>query len=149
MNVVLDVSQFDETCTHFQKPVRNTVMDNSDFIRLVYSTGLFSLNGLLLRFTLKGARTERYFAKHKCVFPVRENRSVVDAIVAVEDAVLRRSGVANKVQVRKISEQLVGGAIKLFVVDKPGRAVNDFVLKVSGVWETESEYGVTFKFVGT
>jgi hypothetical protein len=115
----------------------------------VYSTGLFSLNGLLVRFTLKGARTERYFAKHKCAFPIPDNRATIDALMAVEDAILRKSGVAGKRQVHKIREQLTSGAIKLFVVDKPGRVASDFILKVSGVWETENEYGVTFKFVGT
>ena len=148
MNIILDISQFDETCTHFQKPVRNTVMDDSDFIRLVYSTGLFSLNGLLVRFSLQGAKIDRYFAKHKCSFSINDNRDIVNAINNIEEAILRRSGITSKIRVRKIHEQMNSGTIKLFVVDKPGRGTNDFVLKVSGVWETECEYGVTFKFVG-
>ena len=31
--------------------------------------------------------------------------------------------------------------------DKIEKTLNSFVLKISGVWETQTEYGVTFKII--
>ena len=46
MNVVLDIDDFKLENVFFQDSVKNTVMDNSDFIRTLYSTELFTINGI-------------------------------------------------------------------------------------------------------
>lgn len=147
MNVILDISQFDKDCLHFQKPVRNTVMDNSNFIRVVYSNELFSLNSLFVKFTLHNARTERYFAKFKCSFSRSDNEKVVQQLINLEREILRRAEIADKKYACNISEQLQAGTIKLFANEPEGQIGNKFLLKVSGVWETAHELGVTFKFI--
>tara|TARA_Y100000748_G_scaffold287067_1_gene270881 strand:- start:3477 stop:3956 length:480 start_codon:yes stop_codon:yes gene_type:complete len=147
MNVILDISQFDKDCVHFQKPVRNTVMDNSNFIRVVYSNELFSLNGLFVKFSLRNARTERYFAKFKCSFGRNDNEEVVRQLINLEGEILRRAGITGKQYACKIREQLQAGTIKLFANEPDGQIGNNFLLKVSGVWETADELGVTFKFI--
>ena len=149
MNVVLDLSQFDKDCVHFQKPVRNTVMDKSNFIRVVYSNELFSLNGLFVKFNLRNAKTEKYFAKFKCSFGHTDNEHIVDELIGLEADVLRRTGITGKKYACKIREQLQSGTIKLFANEQDGHFGNNFLLKVSGVWETADEVGVTFKFIDT
>ena len=44
MNLVLDINEFDINNVFFQKPITNTVIDNSDFIRILYSTDLIKWN---------------------------------------------------------------------------------------------------------
>ena len=47
----------------------------------------------------------------------------------------------------KIYEQLKNGNIKVFTNEMSYKINNNaFVLKISGVWETEQNYGVTYKF---
>ena len=147
MNVVLDISQFDKDCVHFQKSVRNTVMDNSHFIRVVYSIELFSLNGLFVKFSLRNAKVERYFAKFKCNFGCSGNEEVVQQLINLERVILQRAGIKGKQYACKIREQLEAGTIKLFANESDGQVGNNFILKVSGVWETADEVGVTFKFI--
>jgi len=147
MNVVLDISQFDKDCVHFHKPVRNTVMDNSNFIRVVYSNELFSLNGLFVKFSLRNAKVERYFAKFKCNFSEADNKEVVQQLINLEEEILRRAGIKGKLYSCKIREQLRAGTIKLFANEPDDQVGNNFILKVSGVWETADEVGVTFKFI--
>ena len=147
MNVVLDIAQFNKDYIHFQKPVRNTVMDNSNFIRVIYSNQLFSLNGLFVQFSLRSARTERYFAKFKCTFNQADNEAVAGRLIALESEILRRTSITGKRHACKIREQLQAGTIKLFANENDGQIGNSFLLKVSGVWETATEIGVTFKFM--
>ena len=147
MNIVLDLPQFDRDCIHFQEAVHNTVMDNSNFIRILYSNSLFTLNGLFIKFSLRGARTERYFAKYKCSFDPEDNNTTVDQLIAVEREILSRCPITYKKPQERISEQLRGGSIKLFASETQGLIGNCFILKISGVWETATEIGITFKFI--
>lgn len=147
MNIILDISQLDNECVHFQKPVRNTVMDNSNFIRLVYSNELFSLNGLFVKFSLNNATIERYFAKFKCNFKYSDNEEVVQQLIKLEESILQRVEITDKKYAFKIREQLQAGTIKLFANEPDRQIGNNFLLKISGVWETAHELGVTFKFI--
>ena len=46
MNIVLELDQFDINNVYFQEAVTNTIMDDSIFIRAIYSNNLFMLNGI-------------------------------------------------------------------------------------------------------
>jgi len=46
----------------------------------------------------------------------------------------------------KIYEQLKNGNIKLFS-ESFDKITNKFLLKIAGIWETDTEYGLTYKFL--
>ena len=147
MNVVLSTSQFNKDYVHYQEPVRNTVMDDSNFIRIIYSNDLFALNGIFLQFSLYNAKIERYFAKYKCTFDYSDNRAIVSQLIRIEEDIIKLTAITNKRPAYKIREQLQGGGIKLFANENDERVGNSFLLKISGIWETASEIGITFKFI--
>ena len=68
MYVVLDVADFNINNIFFQEKVKNTVMDNSNFLRVNYSNELFILNGIFIKFNLKLYAIEKSFNKFKCLF---------------------------------------------------------------------------------
>jgi hypothetical protein len=45
----------------------------------------------------------------------------------------------------KIYEQLRNGNIKLF--NEVNKSFCSFILKISGIWETQFNYGLTYKFI--
>jgi len=100
-----------------------------------------------VKFSLRNARVERYFAKFKCNFSEADNEEVVQQLINLEGEILRRAGIKGKMYACKIREQLQAGTIKLFANEPDGQVGNNFILKVSGVWETADEVGVTFKFI--
>ena len=53
---------------------------------------------------------------------------------------------ANKIAQFKIYEQMKNGNIKIFS-DNIEKTNNLFMLKISGIWETDHFYGLTYKFV--
>ena len=53
MNIAIGIDEFSIENVFFQDPVKNTVMEDSNFIRALYSTDLFVLNGIFLKITLK------------------------------------------------------------------------------------------------
>ena len=52
----------------------------------------------------------------------------------------------NKIPKFDIYEQMIQGTVRLFQ-DDTHLTSNLFILKISGIWETINEYGLTFKFI--
>jgi hypothetical protein len=146
MNVVIDIDEFEIENVFFQDSVKNTVMDDSNFIRTIYSTNLFTLNGIFLKIAINTLSVEKYFNKYKCSFDKVLNAAEVSKIVSIEECILNRINIKNKRATYKIYDQLECGNIKLFTDSTDRRINNQYILKISGIWETEREYGVTYKF---
>ena len=147
MNVVLDIDDFALENVYFQDPVKNTVMDNSDFIRTLYSTKLFTLNGIFLRTNISTSYIEKYFNKYKCGFDKELNRVEIEKMLLIEKEILQNAGIKNKRAAYRIQDQLSSGNIKLFTDNLDKSLSNQYIFKISGIWETASEYGVTYKFM--
>ena len=44
-----------------------------------------------------------------------------------------------------LNSSLVNGIIKIY--KKESKSLNNVILKISGIWETEKEIGITYKFI--
>ena len=49
MNIIIELDNFNDECLFYNSPVKNTVMDDSNFIRILYSNKLFTLNGIFIK----------------------------------------------------------------------------------------------------
>jgi len=151
MYLVLDPKQIGPEHIMTQPSVRNTVMSDSDFIRLVYSDGVMALNGIHVMARLHPQRIEQYFNKYRCTIDLKKSAREAQAISSLEQMVLDQAGILNKRPVKRITEQLQQGHFKLFSEVHSTTSARDtvpmLVLKMSGIWETEEEYGVTHKFI--
>ena len=147
MNVVLDIDDFKLENVFFQDSVKNTVMDNSNFIRTLYSTNLFTLNGIFLKTKINTSYVEKYFNKYKCIFDKELNRTVIDKMLLIEKNILQKVEIKDKNAAYRIEDQLLGGNIKLFTDNLEKSLENQYIFKISGIWETETDYGVTYKFM--
>lgn len=147
MNIVTDINAFDSNNVYFLDSVKNTIMSDSNFIRIIYSNHLFMLNGIFLKINLKITSSDKYYNKYKYTFDYNINKSEIEKIILIEEIVLRMLNIKNKFPVFRIGEQLINENIKLFS-DVPFKNIeNQFVLKMSGVWESDTEYGIIYKFM--
>jgi hypothetical protein len=147
MNVVLGIDDFKLENVFFQDSVKNTVMDNSDFIRTMYSTELFTLNGIFLKTNISTSHIEKYFNKYKCIFDKELNQIEIDKMLLIEKRILKKVGIKDKRAAYRIEDQLSSGNIKLFTDNLEKSLGNQYIFKISGIWETETDYGVTYKFM--
>ena len=150
MNIVLDINDYDHNNIFFQTPIKNTIMDKSNFIRIIYSNNVFTLNGILLKINLIMSGVERYFNKYKYTFNPNENKDVINKLIEIEKNILNRINIKNKNQICRISTQLQSGNIKLFTTVPIINKHTDYIVKISGIWESIDEcgdYGITYKFI--
>lgn len=146
MNIVKNIDQYNEDNVYFLEPIQNNIMNNGYFIRIVYSTSSFILNGIYLHIKLNHISVEKYYNKYKCCFDTLQYKTLIDKIQNIEYGILKKISIPNKTPQYKIYDQLRNGNIKVFseTSDKIG---NSFLLKIAGIWETEFEYGLTYKFL--
>lgn len=146
MNIVKRLDQYDENNVYFCEPIKNNVMCDGNFIRVLYSTNNMVLNGVYLLIQLNDIILEKYYSKCKCIFNVNTHSELINNLRSIEETLLKKLSFKNKQPQFKIFEQINNGTIKIFG-DVQTKQNNLFILKISGVWETCQSYGLTYKFI--
>ena len=146
MNIVKRIDQYDNNNIFFCEPIKNNIMNDGNFIRIIYSTNNIVLNGIYLLIILNDITCDRYYTKYRCNFNVTTHKSIIDSVKIIEENLLRKFEINNKIPQFKIYEQLQNGNIKIFT-DIGNKSTASFILKISGIWETQFNYGLTYKFI--
>lgn len=145
MNLVKTIEQYKDTDIIFCDPIKNNIMCDGNFIRILYSTSSIVLNGIYLLVKLYDITCERYYNKYKCTFSTLVNKDIVENLKSIEERILHMYK-TNKTPCFKVYEQIKSGYIKIFT-DVGNVNQCSFVLKISGIWETPTNYGLTYKFM--
>jgi hypothetical protein len=147
MNIVKRLDQYNDENVYFCEPIKNNVMNDGIFIRILYSTPIFVLNGINLLVPLHDIIIEKYYNKFKCTFNVTTHKEIIENLKIIEEGLLKKYNIKNKIPQYKIYEQFKNGNIKLFLENTDKLLNSNFMLKISGIWETDSHFGLTYKFL--
>lgn len=162
MNVVLHTRNFDTSSIYFTDTKVNTHIPNSTFNRITYSTSNFMMNGVYFNIELNIRSIEKNFNSnvYLCYFdPESEfNSRVIKILDTIENDILRKwtklsspsSSLNMRIQTKEIMQQMNDGMISvwkhdIFITDKP--VFHTFIIKIAGVWENDTECGLTYKFI--
>ena len=146
MNIAKRIDQYDNNSVILCDPIKNNIMSEGNFIRILYSTQNITLNGIYIVITLNNITCEKYFSKYRCFFNMLSHKDLLDKLQIIEENILSKYRTIDKIPQYKIYEQIKNGNIKLFN-DVGNKSVCSFILKISGIWETQSNYGLTYKFI--
>ena len=80
------------------------------------------------------------------MFDTNHYRDIIDKLRVIEDGILKKINIPDKIPQYKLYDQLKNGNIKVFS-ETYDKINNNFLLKIAGIWETEYEYGLTYKFI--
>ena len=148
MNLVTSIEQYHPRYVHFSEPIKNTVIPNSNFIRIYYSNNDMTLNGIYIKVSISNIQTEKYYNKYKCSFNKNENYKLIYMLQKFENDILNKYRINNKISQTILFNQLNQGSMKIFAESEQIFQTNmNFILKVSGIWENDREYGITYKFI--
>ena len=146
MNFVKRIEQYDENNVFFCEPIKNNVMNEGNFIRILYSTHNVVFNGIYLLITLNDISCDKYYSKYRCLFNVSHHKDIIDNLKIIEEDLLKKYEISDKIAQFKIYEQLKNGNLKIFNDIGTKNTSSLFILKISGIWETQYNYGLTYKF---
>lgn len=137
--------QYKSYAIMFGEPIKNNIINNSLFSKILYCDEKFTTNGICILVHLTDVICEKYYNKFKCNFNISQNNDIIQILKQIEKKILSKY-ITKKTPVYKIYENINSGYLKHFT-DIGNNYKCDFILKISGIWETEHYYGLTFKFV--
>ena len=158
MNVILDISKFSTEFLFFLEKKQNIVFDGI-FTKIVYSNELFLMNGVYFQFPIKFMKMNENINKIYLSYHIytKGNLEIVQSFMNLEFMILeqyKKMNNCNKKINNTLSKQLNSGNVKIFnsyrrpTEDMSAVSVNGhacFIMKISGVWETNDEVGITYK----
>lgn len=146
MNIVKYINQYDDKYVYLCDPIKNNIINEGNFVRIIYSTDNVIFNGIYILIKLNEVTCDKYFNKYKYNFNIYTHLDIITKIQKIEQQILHKFGICNKIIQFKLYDQLKSGNIKIFdgVLDKSNVTL---ILKISGIWESQHAYGLTFKFL--
>jgi hypothetical protein len=141
-NAIMTIEQYNGNSIFFCEPIKNNIMLNGDFIRMVYSTKHVTMNSIYLKLPFCITSVSKYY--NKCKYEI-ELTSDIDKIKSIEMDIIQRINTRGKRPQYNIYETLQKRCVKNVCEYKEDSKT--LVLKMSGIWETDDECGITYKFV--
>jgi hypothetical protein len=146
MIIAKSINQYNNNYVYFCNPIKNNIIYDGKFIRIIYSTPQLIMNGIFLHLELFNVSCEKNFNKYKYSFNIEKNNSIIEEIKNIEQQLLMKADIKIKIPQFKLYEQLISGNIKLLYENMNSNKL-EMVIKISGIWETQFNYGLTFKFI--
>jgi hypothetical protein len=151
MNLILPWKRFQQENIQFMKTRKNMIMEDSLFIKLLYSDENLVMNSVYLEFPL----VMQEINKNMVVFQQQENEALIQKMARIEQDILlyyKMVHQANKTMVLSVLSSLDRGFIKFnSLTGTSGPRIpfckNDIcVLKISGIWESTDAIGLNSKW---
>lgn len=154
--------QFSIENLFFMDRVKNVIMKNGDFIKFLYSDQDCVMNSLYFQVPLIVSGQEKSFHKTRLLYDNLNNINIsyTRQIYLIEKTILDYFANNGKKPIYKISENMYNGNIHFSESEQnpvaaatappPPPILNTkgkFIIKFSGIWENNTEYGITYKFI--
>jgi hypothetical protein len=149
MILVKNIDQYNSAYVQFSKLMKNNVMKNSYFTKIFYSNPLFKLNGIYLKVDIINYLSEIHIYHDNYVFNPSVYDQIIEKIRMIEIEILNKLDVKNKIPEYDLHRILMSGNIKITednYYNLP-KVFDFFIIKISGVWENNTHYGLNYKFI--
>lgn len=143
MDILIEIDKINFNQITFNFPVPNSIIENGLFNRICYSTPNISLNGLNIFFMLEDYKIEKFYNKFKINYDIEKNQSSINKIINIEKKILSKINIRNKSPVFKLTDNFLTKNIK---INQYLNNSNGICLKISGIWQTKNNFGLTFRF---
>ncbi len=155
MNIILDCddkkNSFNIYNVFFGKKVPNTIVENSSFYNIIYSTDTIILSNIHILIPLKSINIISYYNKYKVFFSPSVNFKIMNKIKNIEEEIILKFKKfrTNKEPLYNLYNQIMTKQIKVNSKENLVEEKNTIrlLLKISGIWENETNYGIIYSFI--
>ena len=150
MLLLIDKDKYDSNSIYFGEKNTNNIIDNSFFYNITYITSLFTIQQLHINFELKNLSFEPYYNKYKLtLMSIDINKETLKKLIYFEYSILKLFK-SNKIHNLKLKEQIQNNTLKCVSNIDINRKIyekQNFVIKISGIWENSTEIGLIYKLI--
>lgn len=161
MNLLCDIRDFKKGNLSFLETKKNMIIDGF-FTKIIYTDSTISLNGLYLlcpfqidlgvaaSLVAAGGAAPHTGKPRSIMLQIPPDERTIEMLSQIEYEMIeyyKDYFKMNKVNVYSLKNQLRLGTIKVHTDENLGiRETQGLTIKISGIWETETNLGITFKF---
>tara|TARA_E500000178_G_scaffold329200_1_gene359880 strand:+ start:522 stop:1010 length:489 start_codon:yes stop_codon:yes gene_type:complete len=132
-------------------PKKNTIMDG-EFTKILYSKNYVTMNGLYLYIPLSVSERKNVENIHCRYMNMnnKQNLSIIHDLKTIEKVLLQNYKQYNNTDKHfelVLSKQLATGQIRVYHENSHKQKINNYVIKISGIWETSNKIGLTYKIL--
>jgi hypothetical protein len=152
MNIVFEYDDFHSDNIFFLERKRNVVIDGF-FSKIIYSDEFFTMNGIFFAIPLQLQKSGAKDAKYIHFYPHDiKNIYNITKLSEIEHSIInyykKTQGVIEKRNNLVLTNQLYNGCFKIYKENSlPSGQPKKYMLKISGLWESANEVGITYKFM--
>jgi len=143
--VIIHPENITKEYIYFNEPIQNNIINESRYIRILYSTPNIVFNGIHVLIILSIDNIDRQYNKNILYYNADKNTQAINNIKQIEKTILTKYS-SLKIPSYNLSELLDGGVIRLFTESTEKKKSMNIILKISGLWEDNETYGITYKF---
>lgn len=155
MNIILDCEDkkhsFNIYNVYFGEKVPNTIVENSSFYNIIYSTNKITLSNLHILILLKSINLTNYYNKYKVFFIPSINFKIMNKMKKIEQEILLKFKKfrTKKTPVFNLYNQILTKQIKVNSKEPISQKKDtiQLLLKISGIWENNTNYGIIYSFI--
>lgn len=131
-----DINNYCNSNVFIMPPIKNTLINQGLFHKILYSNHLFTSNGIYIKITLNNIN----YLNGRLLYNLEDNSTTLNKIVSIENYILDKLDSDKKIY-HKIYDQIKNGNIKT------SNNNSNLVLKISGIWENENSIGISYKII--
>jgi hypothetical protein len=158
MNIVLDTNKFSINYIYFLEKKKNIIIDGN-FTKIIFSNQYFTMNCIYIKFPVELTKIEKNDNKNSIFYnPYNPNNLItIQDFTKIEFNIIefyKKMNGCHKKVVPSLSKQLYSGIIKIYnmyrdykeiIINNSNNNNNQYIIKISGIWETNNEIGITYK----
>lgn len=132
---------------YFLSPQANKIIQKSNYIKFIYSNELVTLNGIFFYIELPIKDIDNKYNRYVVTFDLQKFK-LYDTIIEFEEKILNKYSV-DKIKQFNLKKQINSGKLSFYSnsLIKPYLQTLPFVLKISGIWESQTEIGLSYKII--
>ena len=152
MFLTIPINLYNHEHIIFMDKKKNIILENSFFTKILYSPRTITINGLYIIINLKLAtinNTTQNNKNIKCIGNLvnsAENNTNLEKLFQIEKHILDNYAEyfsAEKTHIYMIRNSFYNGSFKIY--EKINKNTNTFIFRISGIWESANEIGLTYK----
>ena len=153
MSLISDYMTINYNNLYFSTPIKNNIKENSLFYKLLYSDECIVLKNLYFKLIVKPVKI--HLESSRAVISMDRPTQLQENIYDIEKSILHQfnsyinaSGDKRYTPCYSITDQVSSGSIRIYnITNIYCEKEMNILLKVSGVWVTKNNIGITYKFI--
>lgn len=137
MNVYLTIQEFNINNIFFQKPIENKIKNYKSFYKILYDLKFFTCKTII--FNMSDFIIYNYINHNITI-----SNKALNTIYIIENSILNKLNILLK---KKIEYSIYNSIKKKHYLFHPNKLNLNIYLRISGIWESNTSIGLTYKFI--